>query len=81
VQLELLGGERALEVGAQLEPGEHALVHGGLEQAVAALAVALGDVHRGVGVADHLVGVGAGLVLGDRDAEAAAQRELLVAGD
>ena len=81
VQLELLGGERALQVGAQLQAGEHALVHGRLEQAVAALAVALGDVHRGVGVADHLVGVGAGLVLGDRDAEAAAQRDLLVAGD
>ena len=34
-------------------------MHRRLEQAVAALAVALGDVHRGVGVADQLVGVGA----------------------
>ena len=33
-------------------------MHRRLEQAVAALAVALGDVHRGVGVADQLVGVG-----------------------
>ena len=32
VQLELVGRERALEVGAQLEAGEHALVHRGLEQ-------------------------------------------------
>ena len=68
---------RALEVGAQLEPLEHALVHGRLEQAVAALAVALGDVHRGVRVADQLVGVDGGLALGDRDAEAAADEQLL----
>ena len=34
-------------------------MHRRLEQPVAALAVALGDVHRGVGVADQLVGAGA----------------------
>ena len=74
VQLELVGGDRALQVGAQLQAREHALVHRRLEQAVAALAVALGDVHRGVGVADELVGVGGDLALDDRDAEAASGR-------
>ena len=39
----------------ELEAGEHALVHLGLEHPVAALAVALGAVHRGVGVADQLL--------------------------
>src|SRR3954452_3764739 len=77
VKLELIGGERALEVGAQLETREDALVHGRLEQAVAALAVALGDVHRRVGVADELLGVGRGLALDDRDAHAGACDELL----
>ena len=58
VQLQLLGRYRALEVGAKLEPGEHALVHLRLEHPVAALAVALGAVHRGVGVADQLLRAG-----------------------
>jgi hypothetical protein len=52
-------------------------VHLRLEQPVATLAVALGDVHRGVGVADQLVGAGGGVALGDRDAEAAADEEVL----
>ena len=56
VQLELAGVDRALEVRAQLEAGEHVGVHRGLEQPVAALAVALGGVHRRVGVADQLLG-------------------------
>src|SRR6185312_9802935 len=38
VQLELVGGHRPLQVGAQLEAGEDALVHRGLEEAVTALA-------------------------------------------
>ena len=79
-ELELIGRQRALQVGAQLQALQHALVHLGLEEAVAALAVALGDVHRRVGVADQLVGVGHAVLGGDRDAEAAAQRELLVGG-
>jgi hypothetical protein len=80
VELQLAGRDRALEVRAQFEAGEHALVHLGFEQAVAALAVALGDVHRGVGVADHLVGARVRLRVEHGDAEAAPQRELLVAG-
>ena len=52
-------------------------MHRGLEEPVAALAVALGDVHRRVGVADQLVGVGRRVALGDRDAEAGAQHDLL----
>ena len=78
VQLELVVDERALQVGAQLEAGEHALVHPRLEQAVAALAVALGVVHRRVGVADELLGLDDGPRLGERDAHAGAQDELLV---
>ena len=74
VQLELAGVDRALQVGAQLEPVEHARVHRRLEQAVAALAVALGDVHRGVGVADQLLGAcAASPAQRDRDADAGAQ--------
>jgi hypothetical protein len=54
-------------------------VHRRLEQAVAALAVAVGDVHRRVGVAEQLVGVGGAAALDHRDAEARAQRQLLAA--
>ena len=50
-------GDRALEVGAELVTREHHRVHLGLEHAVGALAVGLGAVHRGVGVADQLLGV------------------------
>ena len=53
-------------------------MHRRLEEAVAALAVALGDVHRGVGVADELVGVGRRLALDDRDAQAGADDDLLL---
>ena len=72
VQLELAGRDRALQVGLQLEAREHDLVHRGLEHPVAALAVALGDVHGGVGVADQVVGVGGAAVPGHGDAEARA---------
>ena len=78
VQLELVVGDRALEVGLQLEAGEHDLVHRGLEHPVAALAVALGDVHGSVGVADQVVGVGGAAVPGHRDAEARAHDQLLL---
>ena len=78
VQLELLALERPLQVGAQLQARHDPVVHGGLEQPVAALAVALGDVHRGVGVADQLVGVGRAPGLGDRDAQAGADDEVVV---
>ena len=78
MKLELLALERPLQVGAQLEAGHHPVVHGGLEQAVAALALGLGDVHRGVGVADQLVGVGGVPRLDDRDAEAGADDQVVV---
>ena len=58
VQLELLGRDRALQVRAELEPGEDTLVHLRLEHAVAALAVTLGAVHRRVGIADELLSSG-----------------------
>ena len=77
VQLELATVQAALEIGAQLQAGEDTGVHLGLEQPVAALAVTLGDVHRGVRVADQLVSAdrrGAGH---DRDADAAAHHQLL----
>ena len=78
VELELVGDEGALEVVAQLEPGHDALVHGRLEQPVAALAVALGDVHGRVGVADQLLGVTPVSWPEDRDADAAAEGDLPV---
>ena len=63
VQLELAPFDRALQLRAQLEPFEDALVHRRLEDPIAARSVALADVHRGVRVADQFVGV-AGRLLG-----------------
>ena len=77
MQHELLALERPLEVGAQCQARDDALVHGGLEHAVAALAIALCDVHRGVGVADQLVGVAGAPGLDDGDAEARADHQLV----
>src|SRR5205814_9225583 len=64
--------------GAEPEPAEAHRVHVGLEHPVAALAVALGDVHRGVGVADQVVRVTRPRVLRDGDSQARADGELLV---
>ena len=58
MDLELVQLDRLLQLGLQLEPLDHALVHRRLEDAVAALAVALRHVHRDVGVAEQLLGVG-----------------------
>ena len=58
VDLELVQLERVLELGLQLEPFDDALVHRRLEDAVAALAVALRHVHRDVGVSEQLLRVG-----------------------
>ena len=58
VDLELVQLEGALQLGLELEPLDHALVHRRLEHAIAALAVALGHVHRDVGVPQQLLGVG-----------------------
>ena len=70
VDLKLAGRHRALQVGAQFEPLEHLRVHLRLEQAIAALALALGDVHRRVGVADQFVGVGGGVPVDDGETKA-----------
>ena len=51
VELELVEAERVLQIGAQFETLDDAFVHRRLEDAVAALAVALRHVHRDVGVA------------------------------
>ena len=74
VELELVALERRWRSARSARRATTSVVHRGLEQAVAALAVGLGDVHRGVGVADQLVGVGGGARLDDRDAEARAGR-------
>ena len=60
--------ECAAQVGLQAQPPHHRLEHARLEQLVAAAAVRLGEVHRHVGVTQHV----AGRVdrLGDGDAEA-----------
>ena len=54
---ELVVLQRAAQIGLELEPGDGRGVHLGFVDAVAALALALGPVHRGVGVAQELVGV------------------------
>ena len=46
------------QVALQVEPAHDLLVHLGVEDRVAALAVGLGAVHRDVGVAHHLLGRG-----------------------
>ena len=73
MQLELSRLDCVLQLCAQFEPLEHAFVHLGLEDPIAALAFALADVHRGVGVADQLIGVAESLLgvgFAERDAEA-----------
>ena len=78
VDLELLELERALELGAQLEAFDDALVHRGLEQAVPALAVALRHVHGDVGVPQQLLGILREQVLvAHADADARARVDLL----
>ena len=78
MDLELVQLERSLQLRLELEPLDHALVHRRLEDAIAALAVALGHVHRHVGVAEKLLGVGRSeLVPGQADADARAWIDLL----
>src|SRR5438876_1095015 len=72
------GLERPLQVGAHLEPLDHLAVHVGLEDAVAALALALGHVHGDVGVAQQVGRVG-GAVAGQAQADARIDHELLLA--
>ena len=65
---------RAPELGLDLEPFHRGVVHLGGEDPVAALAAALGGVHRQVGVAEQLAAVGAGGA--ERDADAGAGGDL-----
>ncbi len=60
-QGELAALQGAFEVGLELEPGQGLRLHLGLEDLVVALAVLLGHVHRRVGVAQQVVGVGEAL--------------------
>ena len=63
--------ERAPEIGLELQPFDGAIVHGRVEQRVAAAASRFRPVHRDVGVADEIVaGLGAGAADGNADARA-----------
>ena len=69
VDLEVVGGDRAAQVVLEAEAVANAGVHVRVEHFVARLAARLGVIHRGVGVAHHLVRV---RVVGrtERDADA-----------
>jgi hypothetical protein len=68
VQDELLGGDRAAQLGLQLEAAQEGRVHAVLVEAVAARALVLGAVERDVGVAQDLVGRRLGGAVDQRDA-------------
>ena len=65
VDLDLVALDRGQQLALELEPLDDLGLHAVLEDAVAALAVALGAVHRDVGLAQQL----RGLVAADGDAE------------
>src|SRR5579864_3358649 len=77
MELELVVDESPLKVGPKLEAGQNLGVHLGFEEPITALAVSLGDVHRGVGVADQLIGVDRSRLVDHRDAEACLDEDLL----
>ena len=81
VQLELVCVDRLLQLGAELEPLDDALVHRGLEHPVAPLAVSLGHVHGHVGVAQELGGLGNRVLAVDHADTDARPREDLLAVD
>ena len=83
VQRELAVVQGALQVGPQVQPVQSGGVHVRLEDGVAALAVGLHDVHRGVGVAQQLLGGGRGVggVTGEREADARLHEHLLALDD
>ena len=72
---ELVALQRAAQIGFELQAVERGVVQGRLEPAHAGFAVALGEVHGHVGVADQLVGSVAGPV--ERDARARGHDETL----
>ena len=55
---QLVQAQRAAQVGLHHQRAHHPLVHRVVEQHPAAAAAALGLVHRGVGIAQHLLGAG-----------------------
>ena len=71
---ELAAFGRAAEVRLEVEPFDRGEVHLVREHAAAVLAAGLRRVHREVGVAQHLVGAGAGRSV--RDADARGRRDL-----
>ena len=73
-ELALLDGPAHITL--ELEAGHGRGVHGGVEEAVAALPLALGSVHGGVGVAQQLVG-GLAIALGEADPQAGVNEDLL----
>ena len=73
---ELVFLQGSAQVGLELEPGDRRRVHLGLVDPEATLALALGAVHRGVGVAEQLVGGGA-VRAGVGDARARMDEDLL----
>ena len=78
VEAELLVLERALQVGLEFQALQRGVVHRGLEHLIAALALLLRHVHRDVGVAQQLLGVGhLGALGGDRDADRGPDEDLL----
>ena len=73
VQLELLVGERGLQLGLERRPLDRSDAHLGTEHAVAALAPSLDRIHDGVGVGDEILG----LVAADSDAGAHLHAEVV----
>ena len=79
VETEIAAGDAVGEVGPELELGDRGRLHRRLEDLDTALAAALGQVHRDVGVADEIVG-GPVVGAGHGHADAGSDREP-VAGD
>ena len=76
VQLELAARERVAKAGLELEPLDGARAQRLVEDLQPRLALLLGLVHGGVGVADQVVGADR-VALGQRDAEAGADEAVL----
>ena len=78
VQPQLVAVDRTAQVVLDPQPGDRPVAHRLVEQLVAGPPALLGPVHRGVGVADQLLGALA--AAGERDADAGGD-EVLVAGE
>jgi hypothetical protein len=78
VEPQVAGRDRHVEIGTELELGHGRDLHRRLEHLETALATALRQVHRNVGVADEIVG-GPILASGDRHADGRANDETVAA--